>query len=93
VCQALRPDQSLHYLSGTTYSYIAVLCPVAPGGGSTTGRDFEASDLGRLPLLSAVIKEALRLCTPVPYGGSREVVTEEGADLGGYHVPKVSRSL
>lgn len=53
------------------------------------GRDFSASDLNRLPLLSAVIKEALRLCGPAPLGGSREVVAEEGADLCGFHVENV----
>ena len=48
-----------------------------------------ASDLGHLPLLSAVIKEALRLCPPAG-GGTRHVEQEEGAELCGYHVPKVS---
>lgn len=58
-----------------------------PAGG--TGCPFEASDLGRLPLLSAVIKEALRVCAPAPFGGTRYVVQEEGVELCGFHVPKV----
>ena len=62
---------------------------VANNVGRSTGRDFEASDLGRLPLLSAVIKEGLRLCAPAPFGGTRHVVDEHGAQLCGFHVPKV----
>lgn len=58
-------------------------------GPDKRGRDFEASDLGRLPLLSAVIKESLRLCHPVPFGGIRQVVQEGGTDLCGYSLPKV----
>lgn len=56
--------------------------------GDRAGREFAASDLNRLPLLSAAIKEALRLCTPVPYGGTRHVVDDGGAELCGYKVPK-----
>lgn len=54
-----------------------------------TGRDFKASDLGRLPLLSAVIKETLRLCAPAPFGSTRHVADKDGAELCGFHVPKV----
>jgi hypothetical protein len=42
------------------------------------------------PLLSAVIKETLRVCAPAPFGGTRWVVQEEGVDMCGYNVPKVS---
>lgn len=52
------------------------------------GRDFEASDLGHLPLLSAVIKETLRLCAPAPMGAMKYVENQEGADMCGHHVPK-----
>jgi hypothetical protein len=55
------------------------------------GRPFDASDLGRLPLLSAVIKESMRVCPPAPFGGFRRFVQEEGAELCGYHVPKVGK--
>ena len=54
------------------------------------GRPFDASDLGRLPLLSAAIKETLRVCAPAPFGGMRHVVQEGGVDMCGYNVPKVS---
>jgi cytochrome P450 len=57
--------------------------------GDNPGRPFAASDLGRLPLLSAVIKESLRLCTPVPWGATRHVVDEEGVELLGHYLPKV----
>lgn len=56
---------------------------------TSPGKPFSAADLNRLPLLSAVIKESLRLCTPVPFGSSRHVVEEEGAEVCGYHIPKV----
>lgn len=59
-----------------------------PGSSSAAPRDFEPSDLGRLPLLSAVIKESLRLCPPGPFGGSR-LVTDDNTKLCGYDVPKV----
>ena len=57
---------------------------------TSPGKPFSAADLNRLPLLSAVIKESLRLCTPVPFGSSRHVVEDEGAEVCGYHIPKVS---
>jgi cytochrome P450 len=60
---------------------------------SSLGKPFSAGDLNRLPLLSAVIRESLRLCTPVPFGSSRHVVDEEGAEVCGYHIPKVSWEL
>ena len=65
--------------------------PVWPAG-DNPGRPFSASDLNRLPLLSAVIKESLRLCTPAPWGGTRHVVDEEGVELLGHHLPKVRLS-
>ena len=63
------------------------MCPEFSAG--VPGRPFDASDLGRLPLLSAVIKETLRVCAPAPFGGTRWVVQEEGVDMCGYNVPKV----
>jgi cytochrome P450 len=63
-----------------------VVCHAADG--SSAGRDPEASDLGRLPLLSAVIKEALRVCPPAPFGGSR-ICPVDGVDMCGYKVDKV----
>jgi hypothetical protein len=36
-----------------------------------------------------VYKEALRLCTPVPFGGSRTVEEAGGVELCGHHLPKV----
>jgi len=60
---------------------------------AASGRDFEASDLGHLPLLSAVIKETLRLCAPAPMGAMKYVENQEGADMCGHHVPKVGCAL
>lgn len=71
-------------LADRSFSFLHTAAPAA-----AQARDFAASDLGRLALLSAVIKEALRLCTPAPYGGARHVVNQEGATLCGYHVPTV----
>lgn len=71
-----------------------VLLPVClSAGGGSSGcaapvRPFDASDLGSLPLLSAVIKEGLRLLPPTPLGGVR-VCTTDDAELCGYQVPKV----
>lgn len=57
------------------------------GGGP--GRPYDTADWAHLPLLAAVTKEALRLCPPAPFGGTRQVVVEEGADVCGYHLRKV----
>lgn len=45
---------------------------LAAGGGGAP-REFEAGDMGQLPLLAAVIKEALRLMPPAPWGGTKQV--------------------
>lgn len=55
-------------------------------------RAFEASDWGRLPLLSAVVKEGLRLLPPTPLGGVK-VCTTDDTELCGFKVPKVSPLL
>ena len=78
MCQAAHPDIQKQ-----------VFDELAAAG--LTQRGFEASDWGRLPLLAAAIKGALRLCPPAPFGGSRLIVTPEGADICGHHVPKVSQ--
>lgn len=49
-------------------------------------RDFEWSDMSRLPYLSAVIKEGLRLFGPV---GAIPRVAEQDMEICGYKVPKV----
>lgn len=59
--------------------------------GSSPGRSFEASDLGRLPVLSAVIKESLRVCPPAPFGGSR-ICPTDNVDLCGHTIHKVCSS-
>lgn len=82
----LDPKSTNHY---RIRLYPVMQVCVALLAGSNPGRAFEASDLNRLTYMSAVIKEALRLCTPVPYGGTRHVVDKGGVELCGYHVPKV----
>ena len=51
------------------------------------GRQFEWGDVARLPYLNAVIKEALRLYSPVSLGTAR--LTTFDMELMGYHIPKV----
>lgn len=65
----------------------------AAAAAAASGRDFEAPGLGHLPLLSAVIKETLRLYAPAPMGAMKHVENQEGADLCGHHVPKVGGAL
>jgi cytochrome P450 len=61
---------------------------VRAGDGSSPARPYDASDLGSLPLLTAVIKEGLRLLPPTPLGGVR-VCTADDTQLCGHNVPKV----
>jgi cytochrome P450 len=65
---------------------------VHAGDNGTPGRAFEASDLGQLPFLTAVVKEGLRLLPPTPLGGVR-VCTEDDTILCGFKVPKVGRVI
>eukprot|EP00878_Enallax_costatus_P040161 GHUV01046166.1.p1 GENE.GHUV01046166.1~~GHUV01046166.1.p1 ORF type:complete len:121 (-),score=11.14 GHUV01046166.1:202-564(-) len=78
VCRvySLKPDVSM-------YSWNVWDSTGAPGV-----RDIEASDLGKLSYMSAVIKEVLRVCAPAPLGGNRRV--GEDTDICGYTVPKAS---
>lgn len=62
--------------------------PVGDSSSPTTGRTYDASDLGSFPLLTAVIKEGLRLLPPTPLGGVR-VCTADDTQLCGHKVPKV----
>jgi hypothetical protein len=69
-----------------------VLSTCAGGSSSQDQAPFKPSDLGSLPLLTAVIKEALRLLPPTPLGGVR-VCTEDNVQLCGFKVPKVGALL
>lgn len=71
--------------------YASVVPPAGAGIFSGPGRPYDASDLGSLSLLSAVIKEGLRLLPPTPLGGVR-VCVEDDTELCGYKVPKVGGS-
>ena len=50
-------------------------------------RQFEWGDVSRLPYLNAVIKESLRLFSPVYLGSSR--LATQDIEIMGYKVPKV----
>jgi cytochrome P450 len=54
------------------------------------GRDVEWGDLSRLPYLSAVIKESLRLFAPS--AGCSGRIAECDVELCGYNIPKVGSS-
>jgi cytochrome P450 len=49
-------------------------------------QDFTTVHLEQSPLLNAVIREGLRLYSPVGGPGGREV-PPEGVEMGGYYIP------
>ena len=49
-------------------------------------QDFTTVNLEHLPLLNAVIREGLRLYSPVGGPGGREAPLE-GVEMGGYYIP------
>jgi cytochrome P450 len=49
-------------------------------------QDFTTGNLEHLPLLNAVIREGLRLYSPVGGPGGREA-PPEGVEMGGYYIP------
>ena len=68
--------------------YPSTACAIAGApAGAPDVCDIDASDLGKLSYMSAVIKEVLRVCAPAPLGGNR--VVSEDTDICGYTVPKV----
>ncbi|KAF6250905.1 cytochrome P450 [Scenedesmus sp. NREL 46B-D3] len=61
----------------------------AGGSGSVDAsqlRDIDQADFSRLPLMSAVIKETLRLCPPAPWGGTK--LAPQDVQLCGHTVKK-----
>ncbi|XP_047325105.1 LOW QUALITY PROTEIN: cytochrome P450 CYP82D47-like [Impatiens glandulifera] len=54
-------------------------------------RQVEESDIPKLVYLQATIKETLRLYSPGPLGGIREL--SQDLKIGGYHVPKGTRLI
>ncbi|GLT42242.1 hypothetical protein SLA2020_162550 [Shorea laevis] len=60
---------------------------------TVVGRDrwVEESDIKKLDLLHAIVKETLRLYPPGPVTGLREAT--EDCSIGGYHVPKGTRVI
>jgi cytochrome P450 len=59
--------------------------------GFTSVTDFNTQRLEQLPLLNAVIRESLRVYSPVGGPGDRES-PPQGVDLGGYYIPGGVRS-
>jgi len=48
--------------------------------------DFQLTELEKLPMLNAVIREALRLYPPIPLPMGR-VATPAGTTIGNYYIP------
>ncbi|KAL3140969.1 hypothetical protein ABBQ32_005491 [Trebouxia sp. C0010 RCD-2024] len=63
-----------------------VCAGLAPSGEKPEGRPLQFSDLSKLPVLEAVVKEAMRLHPTAPMGTAREAVKD--MVVGGYRVPK-----
>jgi len=55
-------------------------------GGLTSVSQFSTQGLEQLPLLNAVIREGLRMYSPVGGPGGRET-PPEGVNMGGYYIP------
>ncbi|KAL3140970.1 hypothetical protein ABBQ32_005492 [Trebouxia sp. C0010 RCD-2024] len=59
---------------------------LAPSAQDSEGRPVQFSDLSKLPVLEAVVKEVMRLHPTAPMGSAREAVKD--MVVGGYRVPK-----